>query len=74
MAGKPHNPIKTLAILNLILLAGLIIFIVVAKQKSSDGTTLGYFAPKNDEEDTTSTPLSVGNNPLIKVSNPQKQV
>lgn len=70
MAGKPHNPIKTLAIFNLILLVGLIIFIVVAKQKSSDGTTLGYFAPKSEDEETPNQ--STVANPVIKIA--QKQV
>ena len=71
MAGKPHNPIKTLALVNMFLLVGLIIFIIVAKQKSSDGTTLGYFAPKEDEDEAVASATAkmpqLGINPKLAI-------
>lgn len=46
------NPIKVLAITNTILLVGLIVFILVAKQRTETGEKVGYFLPKEDESAT----------------------
>ena len=45
------NPMKALAVTNLILLVGLIVFIMVAKQRT-DGEKVGYFLPKPDDSET----------------------
>lgn len=43
------NPMKVLAITNLVLLVGLIVFIMVAKMHTESGEKVGYFL-KNAEE------------------------
>lgn len=48
------NPMKVLAITNLVLLVGLIVFIMVAKQHTESGEKVGYFL-KNAEEEGSQT-------------------
>lgn len=43
------NPIKTLAIINLLLLVGLIAFILLAKQKTEGGEKVGYFIKSKED-------------------------
>ena len=47
---KKGNPVITLAIVNLALLIGLIVFVVFIKQKQQDGK-IGYFFKKDDTDD-----------------------
>lgn len=48
------NPMKILAVVNLTLLVGLIIFILVAKARTESGEKVGYFL--NNEADASTTP------------------
>ncbi len=53
-----HNPIKTLAIVNMVLLIGLIVFILVAKQRTESGEKVGYFLKEDEPTVTPSTTLT----------------
>jgi hypothetical protein len=50
-----HNHMKVLAVANMVLLIGLIVFILVAKQRTESGEKVGYFL-KDDEP--TATPAT----------------
>lgn len=49
------NPMKVLAITNLVLLVALIVFILVAKQHTESGEQVGYFLKNAEEGSQTAT-------------------
>lgn len=49
------NPIKMFAIINLVLLVGLICVILFLNQKTESGEKIGYFLKKDDETDASAT-------------------